>query len=218
MTDTLEKLFSSGTLIKVMRLFLFNPETPFDIDDVMKKTKSQRKHAKYELKLLEDVGFLKRRTFWKDPKPAKTKSGKKKKKKKVRGFILDQSFTYMPQLRSLLVNEDLLDKREMKKKLRKLGKVKLVLASGVFMQEPDARLDLLIVADKVKPDALHRVIKSFEAQIGAELRYALLGSEDFKYRMSVRDRLLRDVFDTPYAKVISTYKKLELPQDASLAS
>jgi len=210
----LEKLFSSGTLVKVMRLFLFNESTPHDIDDVVNRTKSRRQDVKYEISLLEDIGFLKKRIFYKD---VQTKNKKRKpKKKKVRGWILNPSFAYLPQLRALLVNKQLLDKKVMKAKLQKVGNVKLILAAGVFVQDADARLDLLVVADKVRPAGLHAVVKGLEALIGAELRYALFGGDDFRYRMSVRDRLLRDVFDRPYTQVVNTYRNLDLPKDARL--
>jgi len=206
-SDILEKLFSSGTLVKTMRLFLFNPDTGFDVDDIAERTKSRKDDVRHETKLLEDVGFIKRKVIYKDG-ATKTKKGKSK-KKKVSGFILNQSFIYLSQLRAMLVNEELLDKRAMKSKLQKAGNVRLVIASGVFLQDQDSRLDLFIVADKVRPAILHKIVKDFEAVIGSELRYALLGSEDFRYRLSVRDRLLRDVFDGKYTEVVNTYKKLD---------
>lgn len=215
-TDILIKLFSSGTLVKMMRLFLFNPEEPFDIDDIMERTRSQRSDIQYEAKLLEDVGFLKRRIFYKEPNTKSSKGKKKSRKKKTKGFMLDPSFQYLPQLRALLVNEHLLDDGAMKKRLKKAGTVKLAIATGVFVQEEDARLDMLVVADKVKPAALHAVVKDLEALIGSELRYTLLSSEDFRFRLSVRDRLLRDVLEHTYTVLINTYKNLPLPKDGLL--
>lgn len=215
-TDILIKLFSSGTLVKMMRLFLFNPEEPFAIDDIIKRTRSKREDVKYEAKLLSDVGFLKSRVFYKEAAQRSAKTKRKTRKKKVRGLVLDQSFQYLPQLRALLVNEHLLDDAEMKKRLRKVGTVKLAIATGVFVQEQDARLDLLVVADKVKPALLHGVVKDLEALIGSELRYTLLSSEDFRFRLSVRDRLLRDVLEHTYTVLINTYKNLPLPKDGLL--
>ena len=215
-TQILAKLFSSGTLIKVMRLFFFNPETPFDVDDIMTRTKSKRADVNYETKMLVDVGFLKRKVFYKDPVAKRTGSKARPKKKKVRGFVLDASFEYLPQLRALLVNEHILDTREMKKRLKRAGTVKLALATGVFVQDLDARLDLLVVADKARPSALHAVVKDLEALIGSELRYTLLSSEDFRFRLSVRDRLLRDVLEGNYTVIINTYKNLPLPKAGSV--
>ena len=215
--DTLAKLFSSGTLIKVMRLFLFNGEAAFDLDDVVARTHARRGDVAHEVSLLEDIGFLKKRTVYREAavKSAKGSRQRRGRKKKVRGWVLNHTFEYLPQLRALLVSKQLLDKRAMRERFRRVGKVRLILASGVFVQEPDAQLDLLIVADQVRPSALHEIVKSFEALIGSELRYALLGSEDFRYRLSVRDRLLRDVLERPYAEVVNTYKSLELPTQLS---
>jgi len=61
--DKLAKLFSSASLVKIMRLFMFHPEEAFDTADIADQAKVTRKSASYELKLLKDIGFVKPRTF-----------------------------------------------------------------------------------------------------------------------------------------------------------
>ena len=41
--DTLSKLFSSKTLVKALRLFLFHSDSAFDADDIASLTKSKKK-------------------------------------------------------------------------------------------------------------------------------------------------------------------------------
>jgi hypothetical protein len=85
--DILAKLFSSGTLVKTMRLFLFHPGEPYDTDDIVHKTKSDKKSVLYETKLLNDVGFLKPATF---SKKVTKRVGRKRveRSKRVRGWAL----------------------------------------------------------------------------------------------------------------------------------
>jgi hypothetical protein len=42
------------------------------------------------------------------------------------------------------------------------------------------------------------VIKRLEGEFGREIRYALFSTSDFRYRLGVYDRLIRDVFDYPH--------------------
>ena len=39
---------------------------------------------------------------------------------------------------------------------------------------------------------------ALEAELGREIRYAFFTTPDFRYRLGVYDRLLRDVFDYPH--------------------
>ena len=37
-----------------------------------------------------------------------------------------------------------------------------------------------------------------EAEVGKEIKYAILETDDFKYRLGVGDRLIRDIMDYPH--------------------
>jgi hypothetical protein len=49
---------------------------------------------------------------------------------------------------------------------------------------------------------LRERIRSLEAEIGKEIRYALLSSENFYYRLNMNDKLVRDVIDYPHSIVL----------------
>lgn len=201
--DTLAKLFSSGTLVRVMRLFLFNPHGEYDVDDIVERTRSQKKKVSYEVKLLVEIGFLRQKSFF---KTIDYKSGPKK--KRVKGWVLDAKFPYLAPLKVLLVNTDLMNRGELEKRLGAVGKIDLIAAAGVFMQEAERRIDLLIVGEKIQQPKLLRAIKEIEGIIGTELRYSVLAPEDFEYRLSVRDKLTRDLFEYPHFLVRNKFKKM----------
>jgi len=124
------------------------------------------------------------------------------KKKRVNGFVLDQSFVYINHLRSLLINTEPFKHADVGKRIGKIGKLKMLAVSGIFIQNDDSRIDMLIIADDVKERSLKNLILTLESEIGKELRYAVLGSEDFKYRLGIHDRLVRDVLDFPHHVVV----------------
>lgn len=196
--EILERLFGGSARVKVMKLFLFNPEELLEKTEIIKKTKCSSSSIQKELKDLSDIGLIKKRIFIQS---TQMKSGKTK-KKKVQGFILDTSFKYLNNLKNLLINNEPFNHNEIIKKMNKAGKIKLIVVSGLFIQEEDSRLDIFVVGDDLKERAVKAVIGKMESEIGKELRYSFFNTNDFKYRYSVCDRLVRDVFDYPHQVVV----------------
>lgn len=203
--ETLAKLFSSGTLVKVMRFFIFHPSEAYEYDDVARATKSDKKSVLYETKLLQDIGFLKPAVFSK--RVMKKSKGKHvERSTRVRGWMLNASFPYLPPLKALLVNTDLMNEGELEQRLSRVGRLKLIVVSGVFMQE-DQQIDLLLVGERIRYPLLASAIKALESALGTEIRYAVLPPNEFEYRLSIRDRLIRDMFDYPHLVVKNTLRR-----------
>lgn len=87
-------------------------------------------------------------------------------------------------------------------KFKGSGSIKLLLITGVFLQNLDTRIDILVVGDNLKEKVLERSIKSLEADLGREVRFASFTTDDFSYRMGLYDRLVRDIFDYPHQVLI----------------
>ena len=92
---------------------------------------------------------------------------------------------------------------ELPARLKHVGKLKLLVASGVFLRHDDRPIDLLIVGDKLDVPAMQKTISIMESEIGRELRYALFTTDDFLYRIKMYDKLIRDVFEFPHQKLIN---------------
>lgn len=187
--ETLSKLFGSETKVKIMRLFLFNPELTFDMKDIALRTQSDIVKVRREMSSIEKMGLVKRRAM------SKKGSGT--------GFALDPQFGYMLPLQNFLINVEPLQPKEIIKKITKLGSIKLIIIAGVFIQESESRADILIVGDNVKKAALENTVKTLESEIGKELRYAHFSTEDFKYRLGMFDKLTRDILDYPHRKILN---------------
>jgi hypothetical protein len=199
--ETLSKLFSGEGRVKVMRLFLFNPELSFSLEQIMAKAKMSAKEAKLEIDVLEKSGMIK------DKKLVQVVEVKKRgkvteKKKKVICWHLDSDFEYLLPLQNLLINTRPLRKEEILRRLSNVGKLKMVIVSGVFIQNPDSRVDLLIVGDNLKRGSIDRIVKTMEAEIGKELVFASFETPDFHYRLGMYDKLIRDILDYPHQKLL----------------
>lgn len=200
-SQILEKLFGSAVRVRIMKLFLLNPSEQLDKKGVAKKVRSSESATQKELNLLESIGFLKKTSFFKE---VKLKSGPKK--KRVSGFTINSDFVYLNHLKGLLVNTNPLQHNEISKKLGKALKIKLLIVSGIFIQseqaDEDSRLDLLLVGDSPKEADIRSIVSQIESEIGQEIRYSLFTTEDFRYRLSLYDHLVRDVLDYPHRVIV----------------
>lgn len=199
--EILEKLFGSSAKVKIMRMFLFNPRSAYDSADIEKRAKVHRNNIRKEVALLENIGLLKKRHFFKTVE-AKRRGKKVSYKKKTIGWTLNDDFFFLKPLQSFLIDSFPLKHADLCRRLNRTGKIKLLIIAGVFIQNPDSRVDLMIVGDNLKKNTLENTLRTMESEIGKELRYSYFDTEDFKYRLGMCDKLVRDVLDYPHEKVI----------------
>ena len=183
-----------------MRIFLFNPGVAYDIDTISTRAKVPKALARKDIKILEEICLINKKSFTKS-----FKVGRKgpTKRKKVKGWVLNDEFYYLVPLQNFLIRTSLLQDREIIKKVSKVGRIRLLIISGVFIQEWESRVDLLIVGDGLKRSTLDSTMKGIEAEVGKELSYAAFETTDFQYRLGMYDKLIRDILDYPHRKIIN---------------
>ena len=199
--DILGKLFGSEQKVKIMRLFLFNPETPFNAEIISDRIRIDLFSIRDELATLRQMKLIKPKSF--TSRVVVRKKGKQKiVRKRMSGFVLNASFPYMEELQRLLLDTSLLKGDEIVHKLSPAGRLKLVIIAGLFIQDAESRLDILVVGDHLKRATVDHKIKTMEAEIGKELRYAAFETHEFNYRLGLYDKLIRDVLDYPHLIVL----------------
>jgi len=196
--ETLEKLFGSSARVKILRLFLMNNEEVIDKKDVGQRAKVSSANVALELNMLEKIGLIKTKSFFKE---SKHEDGKIKKIRK-KGYVVDSTHKLFVALQSLLVKNSPVSPESLINKINKHGKIKLVVVSGIFIQDPDSRVDLLIVGDFIKEKPMRNAISVMESEVGKQIRYAIFETADFKYRIGVYDRLVRDILDYPHQIIL----------------
>ncbi|MDD5152985.1 MAG: hypothetical protein PHS95_03315 [Candidatus Pacebacteria bacterium] len=199
--DTLGILFGSSARVKILRLFLLNPLEVFDVNTVAQRSKVKLDEARREINLLKKAGFLGDKSFFKAI-PARDGSKKESSKKRTNGVELKSDFPLLYQLKNLVVSETPLNRNEIASRFRGAGKIKFLAISGIFIDEPNARVDVLIVGDNLKKRLIENALHSIEAEIGKEISYGALETSDFLYRVSVYDKFVRDVLDYKHDRVI----------------
>ncbi|MSU45321.1 MAG: hypothetical protein EXS47_01700 [Candidatus Zambryskibacteria bacterium] len=200
--DTLSKLFGSEAKVKIMRLFLFNPDQPYSPNEIAQRARVSVAVVRHETTTLRRMGMIKGKRFSHNV-PVKKGKVTTIKKKTEGGWVLNSAFPYLLAIQNLLINTSLFRHDDLIRKLNAVGKMKLVIVSGVFTRDAESRVDLLVVGDSVRFAALENVVRTIESEIGKELKYAAFETADFEYRLGMYDKLIRDILDFPHKKILS---------------
>jgi DNA-binding Lrp family transcriptional regulator len=199
--DALTAIFGNRAKVKILRLFLFNPETPFFLREISRRAQISPNAARKELGSLAEAGILKKRLIVKNIEIVR---GKKTVAKKARGegYILYGKFAYLEPLKNLLVISSVSADESLVKRFAGIGRLKFVMAAGVFIQNWDSRVDILLVGDGLSLRKIETVIRAIEADIGKEIAYSAFETQDFEYRLGIHDRLIRDILDYPHVTLL----------------
>ena len=181
--EILGKILGSPARVKLMRLFLLNRSKGFVTKDIIKRSRVGASIVRRELKLVDSVGFVKKRSLL---------------------WFFNPFFKYGSEFESLLVSSESLDKDTIASLFKKVGRVKLLSVSGVFIKNKDSRVDLLIVGDKLKKSKIEEIVRKLEAEIGTELIYAVFETKEFLYRLNMYDKLVRDILDFPHEVILQS--------------
>lgn len=184
MADILQKLFGSTARVKLLRLFLFNPRQSFPLEEIVTRARVTVSEARREVALLRSAGVV---------EPSH--------RGKVTRYAANLEFPYLLALQSLLLNAPARGE-EIAGRLRGVGAIKLIVIGGIFLGEWENSIDLFIVGDRFKEKKLRDRLRVLESEIGKELRFAFLSSEEFFYRLNMNDRLVRDTFDYPHRIIL----------------
>jgi len=179
-----------------MRLFLLNNDNNFELNEISNRSRVTKTNVRKEINTLVSIDFIKCKII--------NKEGFRGVKKKVSVWHLNNSFKYLPPIQDLLINPSILLEDDLSNRFKAIGKIKLLIVSGVFIGEDESRADILLVCDKLNKTILNKVIKGLEVEIGKELNYVVFNSTEFKYRLDMYDKLVCDVIDLSHKKLIDS--------------
>lgn len=176
----LKALFSSNTRVKLLIAFLSSPGEEFFIRELTRKLDEQINSIRRELNNLKKIGLLKSRS-----------------KNRKKYYYVNEDFLILEELRAI-VHKCTDPKKELVKKLQKLGEISFVLFSGVFRDKEDkgkGTLDLLVIG-KLENDTLTDFLKE-EVKEHKDLRFGILSKDDFLYRLRLNDKFIVDMLKDP---------------------
>jgi len=207
MVDFLAQLIGDDMRAKLLRVFVFSDARALTLADAAKRAGISARVAEGQIHALEKMGILKQGNLsimLKNNPSQKVVANKQK----VIAWILDTDFKHARALSSFVhevspVRHDLLMQA-----LKRGGKMATVILSGSFMGDPSRPADLILAADTWNERRLDQAIRDLEPSFGREIRYAAFSTPEFRYRLTIQDRLIRDTLDYPHLVLLDRTKLL----------
>lgn len=198
--ELLSRLLGGIERVKIMRFFLHHEDELFAASEIVEKTKSKSVSAKKELTALAAMGFIER----KRAKMVVTTGAKKKtsRVKEVNGYKLNLEFPHNEALKELLFDFQLVDKKELASRFKTLGRIKLFVVAGIFINDPKSRLDILLIGEAIKKPKAEKIFEGISAEVGREVVYSIMDVDEYEYRIKMYDKFIRDVMEMPHEKVV----------------
>jgi hypothetical protein len=192
MPELFTQLFESRVKARLIKFFMLNDKREYSQHEVVEKNKMSSLQITKELNRFEKMKLI----F------VRTKKGK-------RFFQTNTGFIFYPELKNLVVKSNTMPECRSLSQIKNLGKVKLALISGVFLNYPKGRADLLIVGDEMSRAKLKHLLENLEAEVGKEINYSFMSSDEFKYRTDMLDKFIMEFLESPYDEIICKVPNLK---------
>ncbi len=120
----------------------------------------------------------------------------------------NETFSYFRELQDLVLKSSAAERADMAERALRVGKIKLIILAGVFVR-PSLKIiagddiDMLIVGDDLDKKKMTHFLKSVEADVGREIQYVIMEKDEFQYRLSMFDRFIRKILDSPHEKILN---------------
>jgi predicted transcriptional regulator len=177
----LEQLFGSHTRMKLLQLFLSNPEEKYFVRELTRILDSQINAVRRELENLSEFGII---VLVEEEGVAENR----------KFYQINSKFVLFPELKSIFQKSQFLLEKKFANALKKTGKIYYLALTGSFVGDKDIPTDLLIVGNLSK-NKFQKVLKSFERDLHREINYTFLEKDEFNYRRSVADRFIYSLLD-----------------------
>lgn len=195
--DKMQILFGSKTRVRLLKLFLANPDEAYYVRELTRVVGAQINAIRRELSNLVDLGILQineQKNIEKDLDDLK--SGKVF-RKGIRGverkyYQLNKKFVLYNELRNLFAKMKGLSREAFVQNIQDLGSITLLLLSGLFIQDSSAEVDVLVVGD-ISPEGMQDIINQYNESVSRDINYTLLTNDEFRYRQEVVDRFLYNI-------------------------
>ncbi len=184
----LDHLFGSKTRVKLLHLFLSNPESRFFVRELTRKLHQRINSVRRELDNLASIGLLQ----------ASSEHNKKY-------YQVNRSFPLYPELKNLMLKSYLSVDKTFTKRLRSIGKISYLTLTGFFTGANNVKTDVLIVGT-VNRQKLQNLISQMQREFSHMIRYTVMTRKEFMYRNDLTDKFLYDILEQRRIVLIDTLR------------
>jgi hypothetical protein len=187
-----DALFGSKARARLIRFFLLNPGVEFGTATIAEKTLISKPETLRELTRLAKMKLI-------------TEHSRKGRKH----FIVNEDFPFYTELKSLVSKLNVHAQSQVFRKLKIVGEVKLILISGLFLNHAKSKVDMILVVNNINRTKLKHAVAHLEAEVGKEIRFVLMSSEELHYRLNMLDRFFIEFLEGPYEEVSNKVPELK---------
>lgn len=197
--DFLSFVTGSQVRARLLRVFVLNPSEFMSLEHLSKRSGVPIKSVHREVELFEKGGIVKKsKHVCSTPVEEEGKKSKKPKKHVEVVWQFNALHEYARALSFFVQEVSPLKPECIVDALKKSGKITTIILSGSFMGDSSRPADLVVAADSFDERRIEQAVRSLEPLCGREIRYAAFSTLEFRYRMTVQDRLIRDTLDYPH--------------------
>lgn len=167
----LSELFLSKVRVKLLELFLAQPDNIYYVREVVRSVGEQINAVRAELARMEKIGLLS--SEWRANR---------------KYYSLKKDYLFFDELLRLVNKTTGLGGALVRDRVR-LGKIKYAMLSGGYVRglKPGPNdVELLLVGVVVLPQ-LSLIVKEQEAKLGREINYTVMSDEEYEFRKTRRD-------------------------------
>ena len=186
----IDSLFGSKTRVKLLHLFLNNPEKSFYVREITRLIDEQINSVRRELANMVAVGVVQQDAV--DNKLY---------------YSVNEDYPYVKPLAAIFSDRDTDKPKTVSSwelSLKRMRGLKLAIAAGRLSGGSSDAVDLLLVGDGLSSVAVKNLIKRIEKGKKFGINYAVMTYDDFYYRMSVKDRFIMDIVRSRHSVLIDT--------------
>jgi hypothetical protein len=194
--STLETFFGSKHFVRILKLFIQNPESVFTQAEIGDKVKGKVDAITKAMYPLTKVKFV----------VSKNTKGAKR-------YQLNPRFSYLPEIKKLVLKEVPMADNAASSTLKKISEIKFAAVGGVLIGHPKGSVDLLAVSDKLNKSRFKKIVENLEAEIGQEVNFTLMDSKEFLYRFDLYDKFIMAMLEEPNVVVVNKMRLDEKDRD-----
>ena len=187
----IDSLFGSKTRVKLLHLFLNNPEKSFYVREITRMIDEQINSVRRELANMVSVGIVQQDAI--DNKLY---------------YSVNEDYPYIKPLAAIFSDKNTeggmgaASSVSWKDSLGRMRGLRLAIISGKLVVGSSSAVDLLLVGDDMSVVTIKNLVKKIEKDRKIEINYAVISYDDFYYRMSVKDRFIMDIVRNKHSVVV----------------
>lgn len=192
---TINALFGSKTRVKLMHLFLNNPDKAFYVREITRLIDEQINSVRRELANMMSVGVI----------TSETEDNKLY-------YRADKKYEFFDAFRAIFapveptgraVRSVSTSEGGWREEVRTLKGLRVALAGGILVEGSASAVDLLLVGNP-SPLKVKETVAAVESSEGRAINYTVMTYDEFYYRLSVRDRFIMELFAGKFETIVDT--------------